>query len=230
MVKRQFPKKSVEMMVIAQFIPVERKLALDQYSIEYREISEKRFRDIALEVDYVFQSEQDSVARIPETAVENDAASHETKVDVRREPNRTGVASSPDGKAELMAVVRAYDLSADSDLRVRRGSNEQYRQVVPPEWKTKYLHYEFYQTKSVIGAELHLNHPEVASIAEFLKPFDGRAVAGGAAKLTWDATWNSGTGRLAAFFPLNSSPEIVAAAMRDLIAMTRSGVSKYLTV
>jgi hypothetical protein len=62
MMKHEFPNKSVEMMVIAQSIPSERKVALDRYNIEYREIPEKRFRDVALEMGYLFESEQGSTS------------------------------------------------------------------------------------------------------------------------------------------------------------------------
>jgi hypothetical protein len=58
MLKDKYPDRVVEMMVVAQSIPQERKLTLDQYNIEFREISEKRFRDVALEIGYVFQSER----------------------------------------------------------------------------------------------------------------------------------------------------------------------------
>ena len=133
----------------------------------------------------------------------------------------------------LIAVVNAYNLKAELGLRVRDGKNPAYRQIVPPGWETSRLHYEFYQACGRIGAELHLafrREPlKVVSIAEFLKPFAGRAVANGERELTWCQERHSGNGCLAASFPLSSSPEAVAAAMRDLISMTRSGVSEYLT-
>jgi hypothetical protein len=47
----------VELMVIANEIPKERRLACELYNIEPREISVKRFRDVANEVNYIFQSE-----------------------------------------------------------------------------------------------------------------------------------------------------------------------------
>lgn len=57
MVKRRFPNEVVELMVIANEIPKERRLACEQYNIEPREISVKRFRDVANEVNYIFRSE-----------------------------------------------------------------------------------------------------------------------------------------------------------------------------
>lgn len=56
-VKLQFPDAPVEKMVVANTIPPERKLACEQNHIECRETSDLRFRDVAAQVGYVFQSE-----------------------------------------------------------------------------------------------------------------------------------------------------------------------------
>jgi hypothetical protein len=61
-VKSEFPNRSVELMVIANHIPDERKIACETYNIEPREISERKFREIAAEVGYSFQSETRSTA------------------------------------------------------------------------------------------------------------------------------------------------------------------------
>jgi hypothetical protein len=58
MLKKEFPDRSVELMAVANEIPPERRIACEQYNIEPREISNKKFRDVANEVGYVFQSEQ----------------------------------------------------------------------------------------------------------------------------------------------------------------------------
>ena len=58
MMKEKFPDKPVELMVVANSIPPERRLACEPYNIECREISEKKFRDVAEEVEYIFQSEK----------------------------------------------------------------------------------------------------------------------------------------------------------------------------
>lgn len=58
MLKREFPNKAVELMVIANTIPQERALACLQHNIEPREISEKKFRDVAQEVGFTFASEK----------------------------------------------------------------------------------------------------------------------------------------------------------------------------
>jgi hypothetical protein len=57
MLKSRFPDKSVELMIIANRIPPERRLASEQFHIEAVEISQKKFRDVAEEVGYVFGSE-----------------------------------------------------------------------------------------------------------------------------------------------------------------------------
>ena len=59
-VKNEFPDKHVEMMVIAQSIPQERRMALEWYNNDYCEISEKRFRDVALGVGCMSDSERES--------------------------------------------------------------------------------------------------------------------------------------------------------------------------
>ena len=64
MVKREFPDKPVELMVVANVIPEERRLACEQYNIDCREISAKRFRDIASEVGYEFESEKNLIEAV----------------------------------------------------------------------------------------------------------------------------------------------------------------------
>jgi cytochrome c1 len=68
--KSQNPDKIVEPMVVANRIPQERKATLDNYQIEWREIPEQRFREVAAEKGYVFETEQkrpieDSLLRSP---------------------------------------------------------------------------------------------------------------------------------------------------------------------
>lgn len=57
MMKNESPDKPVELMVVANTIPVERRRAAERLDIDYQEISEKKFRDIASEVGYEFKSE-----------------------------------------------------------------------------------------------------------------------------------------------------------------------------
>lgn len=57
MMKQRFPDKPVELMVVANVIPTERRLTCENRDIECREISERIFRDVAAEVGYRFASE-----------------------------------------------------------------------------------------------------------------------------------------------------------------------------
>ncbi len=70
---------------------------------------------------------------------------------------------------------------------------------------------------------------KVILVARSRTRYRAREVAGGAATLTWDQSWSGGRGRLAAQFPLETAPQIVARAMVDLIAMTRASVSTALS-
>jgi hypothetical protein len=54
------PNTPIEMMVVANEIPHERRLYLEKRDIEAREIPEKRFRDVAAQVGYIFTSEQEA--------------------------------------------------------------------------------------------------------------------------------------------------------------------------
>ena len=52
MLKSRFPDKSIELMIIANQIPAERRLACEQFHIDAVEISQKKFRDVAEEVGF----------------------------------------------------------------------------------------------------------------------------------------------------------------------------------
>lgn len=65
MFKKRFPNKPVELMVIANRIQKERRLACEQADIDAREIPEKKFRDVAKEVGYIFSSEIPVVPPVP---------------------------------------------------------------------------------------------------------------------------------------------------------------------
>ncbi len=58
MIKQRFADRSVEMMVVANAIPSERRIACENRDIECREISEKKFREVAAEMGYVFRSDE----------------------------------------------------------------------------------------------------------------------------------------------------------------------------
>jgi hypothetical protein len=78
-VKNQHPGLDVEGMVAANLIPLERKSTLDRFHIEWREISERRFREVGAEKGYLFQSEKiqpvvDTPPITPATAPESNPA------------------------------------------------------------------------------------------------------------------------------------------------------------
>jgi hypothetical protein len=56
--KQDFPTRSVELVVVATHIPLERRVALEHLNIGWREIPVKQFRAVAREAGYVFDSEK----------------------------------------------------------------------------------------------------------------------------------------------------------------------------
>lgn len=73
--KIEFPDRPVELMVVANSIPEERRLACERLNIEWREISEKKFRDVASETGYEFKSE--STKSAPATSSQETPAANE---------------------------------------------------------------------------------------------------------------------------------------------------------
>lgn len=131
---------------------------------------------------------------------------------------------------ELTAIVDAYNSSAPQDAQAL-GKSPNYRLVRLAEWRgmrTFGTHYEFMQTKDGVGAEFHIESDVARPLSESLMPFAGKVVADGRSVLAWDQNWSSGRGRLAARFPRDTPAEVVAQAMRDLIAMTGSTVTSVL--
>jgi hypothetical protein len=63
MLKREFQNESVELMAVANSIPEDRAIACLKYDIEPREISEKRFADLAREVGYEMDSDKETKDR-----------------------------------------------------------------------------------------------------------------------------------------------------------------------
>jgi hypothetical protein len=56
--KREFPTRAVELMVVANDIPLQRRVALEHLNIEWREIPVRRFRAVARELGCEFESEK----------------------------------------------------------------------------------------------------------------------------------------------------------------------------
>ena len=146
-------------------------------------------------------------------------------VDASEERAPLSPSTSQPPKAELLAAVSAYDAKAASSLRTT-GRAAYYRAVKPPDWPGS-LHYEFYQTASVLGTELHIESDKVKFLASELAKLDGKLLGTGA-KVTWDPNWSGGRGRLMIKHPLDSEPSAVAADMQALIDATRERVSEAL--
>jgi hypothetical protein len=129
---------------------------------------------------------------------------------------------------ELPLVVNAYNESVTQEVRAV-GGGANYRPIRLAEWPGGMrTHYEFYQTRSYIGAELHIESESARPLATRLSQFAGKNVADGQGTLVWDRNWSSGRGRLVAQFPPSTPPQVVAHAMRDLVSMTRAIVTKEL--
>jgi hypothetical protein len=64
--KARNPGKAIDLMVVANEIPFERKRLLEDWNIEWREIPEKTFRDVANAEGYIFKSEQEQDGIAPE--------------------------------------------------------------------------------------------------------------------------------------------------------------------
>ena len=88
MMKEKFPDKPVELMVVANSIPQERRRACEQYNIDWQEISEKKFRDVAEEVGYVFQSEKENPKDATRSPLEAASTSHPSEQNYKGKPER----------------------------------------------------------------------------------------------------------------------------------------------
>ena len=116
MMKKEFPQKPVELMVVANNIPEERRLACEKLDIEWREMSEKKFRDIASEVGYEFESE-----RRLDLRESNDHIS-----DSGLKPVRRAVQSGSDFNPESLG----YPLHGDFDRSKMRTLIAKFKAVV----------------------------------------------------------------------------------------------------
>jgi len=119
--KARFPDKAVELMVVANDIPKERRVACEQYNIEAREIPEKRFREVAAEVGYVFKSEAPTniAASGPEAQIE--VARRFPEI-ASREDNSVACALPPDikptGKPNLVDLLREAGMDVSKGVDV----------------------------------------------------------------------------------------------------------------
>ena len=230
---------SIRVMLIGTRVPPNLRNSLDHHGIAWKEIKQADLISfLGSKCDHdllrVFEEANVSPLGFPQKrSVVHSSHTEATPTVEHLADNQAGQSGdfgkreNPEQLAELKAALGAYREMAEPDMQFRDHRTKHYCQIFPLGWPSTYLHYEFYQDRKRIGAELHLQRDEVVSIGEFLKPLAGRPVADGKGTLEWDPDWYSGRGRLAAFFPLDTSAGTVAAGMRDLISITREGVSKY---
>lgn len=138
---------------------------------------------------------------------------------VGAESARSPAPGTQDPYPELLEAVRIYNTRAPADLQAV-GIARYYRQIRLKGWPSL-VHYEFYQTKGYLGAELHIEHETARGLAPSLQRLVGHTVANGRCTLLWDPNWSGGLGRLTARFPYPIDAQGAAQAMTDLLGMTR---------
>jgi len=114
MMKHRFPDSVVELMVVANQIPDERRLACEKLNIEVREISEKKFRDVADEVNYIFESEASKPERPTETTRGDETVS-------KRGPHKQRVDSAPPSWPISYQTVIRLSVSPEEALTLLKG-------------------------------------------------------------------------------------------------------------
>jgi hypothetical protein len=146
-----------------------------------------------------------------------------TQASVSDAPSRTV------DNSRLLEAVTKYNETAPADLTAV-GISQNYRQIRPPGWPQGCrTHYEFYQTTSYIGVELHIESDFASPLSALLSPLAGKAIGSGQKALIWDSAWNSGRGRLAGRFPHETDPAIISSAMKELIELTFTAASRKLS-
>jgi hypothetical protein len=134
--------------------------------------------------------------------------------------SRTSPYSTREIRSELLAAVERYNASADAGFSAV-GAAAHYRQIRPQGWPTgARTHYEFYQTNSYLGAELHIESDAARPLSGVLVALVGKPVLNGTKQLVWDQAWSSGRGRLAVRFAPSDNPVDIAQAMKELITIT----------
>jgi hypothetical protein len=84
----EHPNTPIELMVVANEIPRERKLHLANWNIESREISEKKLRDVARDQGYIFKSEQARVIPSIVASVGQEPVLSSTVTEVKAHPSQ----------------------------------------------------------------------------------------------------------------------------------------------
>jgi hypothetical protein len=135
---------------------------------------------------------------------------------------------------ELAAVVSAW-LAVPDEMHPLgpcdskgpgKGQWQQIRGV--REWQYGRIHWEFMQSLKPPGISVELHTEQYIHPADVLASLHGTAVAGGLTTLTWDDVTSKWRHRLAAGFPQDTPPSIIAEAMRELIKLTEDRVTASL--
>lgn len=142
-----------------------------------------------------------------------------TIVDSASEPE-PGSREHPQTFPELLVAFNEYN-EISKDFPAQRGNAQKFRIVRIGE-KPRRLSYQFTQMNRngpiIVAFHAH-GDPIKRKVGSELAE---KVVEG--AKLVWEPDWRSREGRLAAKFPLQTPPQTVAAAMRELISLTRPRV------
>jgi hypothetical protein len=111
--KAEFPDRPVDLMVVANHIPRERKLACETHDVNWKEISEKSFRDVARRFAYVFRSELPSISATE--AAEDQVANVIDRVESGRVGRKGRVKSDPvvHDSREQIQIARVQSILND---------------------------------------------------------------------------------------------------------------------
>jgi hypothetical protein len=136
--------------------------------------------------------------------------------------------SNSTDNSRLLEAVGKYNETASSDLKAV-GVSPAYRQIRPLNWPQGCrTHYEFYQTQSYIGVEIHIESDFARPAGAVLSALGGKIMGAGHKALIWDSAWSNGRGRLTARYSHEDSPATIASAMSELIDLTFSPMNSKL--
>jgi hypothetical protein len=136
--------------------------------------------------------------------------------------NRSSGRETQEPLAQLLAVFQAYNAQAPQDVRAA-GIARTYRMIHVGGWP-KYVGYQFTQRPTCLIIALYAGRNAPSNLAKVISGFRDQHVGGQI--LAWDAGLRDGW--LTAKFPLETPPQTVAGAMRDLISVTRAAVDEEL--
>lgn len=132
----------------------------------------------------------------------------------------------PETFPQLLAVFNAYN-EISKDFPAQHGNARGFR-IVRIHKGPLPLSYQFVQTSksAPIIVQFNARREPIKQKVGSESALAEKAVAG--KKLVWEPDFGGGEGRLAARFPLETPPQTVAAAMRELISLTRAAIDASL--